>query len=44
MFNMDKMLEADRKKALVSVKLKGTKEAKKELKLLNGKNKASWKK
>ena len=43
MFNMDKMLEVDRKKALASGKLKGTKEAK-EIKLLNGKNKADWRK
>ncbi len=41
MFNMDKMLDADRKKALASGKLQGTKVTK-ELKILDGINKKDW--
>ena len=43
MFNIDKLLETDRKKALTSGKLTGTKKpVAKELKLLDGKKSASW--
>lgn len=45
MFNMKETLEKDRKKALASGKLQGTKKKpNKLLQLLNGKNSADWRK